>query len=143
MSQNRELTDWLTEFVQNTQWGEAPQRFYFWVGMGTIAAALRRRVWLPMGSFQWFPNLYILLVAPPGVIQKSSTADLGLVQLLKNVPGINFGPSTVTWQALYDAFVEVGEEIQVSPEEVITQHALVINSSEFGITLNPKDTEMV
>jgi hypothetical protein len=96
-----------------------------------------------MGTFQWYPNLYILLVAPPGVIQKSSTADLGLVHLLKNVPGINFGPSTLTWQALYDAFAEVGEEIEISPTEVVTQHALVINSSEFGITLNPKDTEMV
>lgn len=96
-----------------------------------------------MGTFQWYPNLYILLVAPPGVIQKSSTADLGLVHLLKNVPGINFGPSTLTWQSLYDAFAEVGEEIELGPQQVITQHALVINSSEFGITLNPKDTEMI
>lgn len=139
----RELPDFISEFVQNTEWGEAPAYFYFWVGVGTVAAALRRRVWLPMGSFHWYPNLYILLVAPPGVIQKSSTADLGLVQLLKNVPGINFGPSTVTWQALYDAFAEVGEEFPIDKDTLATQHALVINSSEFGITLNPKDTEMV
>lgn len=139
----RENHDWLTEFVSATKWGEAPVYFYFWVGVGTIAAALRRRVWVPMGTFQWYPNLYILLVAPPGVIQKSSTADLGLVHLLKNVPGINFGPSTLTWQALYDAFAEVGEEIDLGPQLMVTQHALVINSSEFGITLNPKDTEMV
>lgn len=143
MTTPRELPDWLSEFVQNTEWGEAPQYFYFWVGVGTIAAALRRRVWLNMGSFQWFPNLYILIVAPPGVVQKSSTADLGLVHLLKHVPGINFGPSTLTWQALYDAFAEIGEEFTVDKNTVATQHALVINSSEFGITLNPKDTEMV
>lgn len=143
MSAERETRDWLTEFVSATQWGEAPVYFYFWVGVGTIAAALRRKVWVPMGTFQWYPNLYILLVAPPGVIQKSSTADLGLVHLLKNVPGINFGPSTLTWQALYDAFAEVGEEVNISPDLMITQHALVINSSEFGITLNPKDTEMI
>lgn len=140
---SRELPDFLTEFVENTKWGEAPMYFYFWVGVGTIASALRRRVWLDMGTFHWFPNLYILLVAPPGVVQKSSTADLGLVHLLKKVPGINFGPSTLTWQALYDAFAEVGEAIDITPELQITQSALVINSSEFGITLNPKDTEMV
>jgi hypothetical protein len=139
----RELHDWLTEFVSNTKWGEAPDYFYFWVGVGTIASALRRQVWLNMGTFHWFPNLYILLVAPPGVIQKSSTADLGLLHLLKKIEGINFGPSTVTWQALYDAFAEVGEAVDISPELQITQSALVINSSEFGITLNPKDTEMV
>jgi hypothetical protein len=140
---HRENHDWLTEFVAATQWGEAPTYFYFWVGVGTIASAMGRKVWVPMGTFQWYPNLYILLVAPPGVIQKSSTADLGLVHLLKNVPRINFGPSTLTWQALYDAFAEVGEEVEITPELMITQHALVINSSEFGITLNPKDTEMV
>jgi hypothetical protein len=142
-SSDRELHDWLTGFVEGASWGEAPLYFYWWVGCGTIAAALRRQVWISMGTFKWMPNLYILLVAPPGVIQKSSTADLGLVHLLKNVPGINFGPSTLTWQSLYDAFAEVGEEVQISPTEVITQHALVINSSEFGITLNPQDTEMV
>jgi hypothetical protein len=96
-----------------------------------------------MGTFYWFPNLYILLVAPPGIIQKSSTADLGLTALLKKVPGINFGPSTMTWQALYDAFACVGEAIDIDEKTQITQSALVINSSEFGITLNPKDTEMV
>lgn len=140
---DRELPDWLDEFVENSKWGESPEYFYYWVGVGTIASALRRQVWLPMGTFHWFPNLYILLVAPPGVIQKSSTADLGLVQLLKKLPGIHFGPSTVTWQALYDAFAEVGETVDISDELQITQNALVINSSEFGITLNPKDTEMI
>lgn len=139
----RENPDFISEFVKATEWGEAPLYFYFWVGVGTVAAALRRRVWLPMGSFHWFPNLYILFVAPPGVVQKSSTIDLGLVHLLEKVPGIHFGPSTLTWQALYDAFAEVGEAIDISPDLQITQSALVINSSEFGITLNPKDTEMV
>ncbi len=140
---SRENHDWITEFVESAKWGEAPQYFYFWIGVSTIAAALRRQVWLPMGSFHWYPNLYTLLVAPPGVIQKSSTADLGLVQLLKKVPKIHFGPATLTWQALYDAFAEVGEEIKINDDLYITQSALVINSSEFGITLNPKDTEMV
>lgn len=144
MSQNnRQLHDWLSVFVESTKWGESPTYMYFWVGVATVAAALRRQVWIPMGSFLWYPNLYTLLVAPPGVVQKSSTADLGLVQLLKKIPTIHFGPSTLTWQSLYDAFAEVGEEVQISPTEVITQHALVINSSEFGITLNPKDTEMI
>lgn len=138
----RELPDWLTEFVENTKWGEAPVYFYFWVGVATIAAALRRQVWLDMGTFIWRPNLYTLLVAPPGIIAKSSTSDLGM-RLLRKVPGIHFGPSTLTWQALYDAFAEVGEEFQVSPTETQMQFPLVINSSEFGITLNPKDNEMI
>lgn len=140
--QDRELPDWLTEFVGSTAWGEAPVQMYFWTGVAAIAAALRRRVWLDMGSFQWYPNLYTLLVAPPGVVAKSSTVDLGFAQLLKKVPGINYGPSTMTWQALYDSFAEVGEEFPI-PGGMSQQFALTIVSSEFGITLNPKDNEMI
>ena len=133
---SRELPDWLTSFVSASEWGEAPSYFYFWVGVATIAAALRRKVWLDMGEFVWYPNLYTLLVAPPGVIQKSTTADIGMT-LLAQVPGIHFGPSTLTWQALYDAFAEVGEEFDVPGENrTLLQFPLVINSSEFGITHN-------
>lgn len=139
---SRETSDWLTEFVKTTDWGEAPIQMYFWTGIATIAAALRRRVWLDMGTFQWYPNLYTLLVAPPGVVAKSSTVDLGFSHLLKKIPGINYGPSTMTWQALYDSFAEVGEEFPV-PGGMSQQFALTIVSSEFGITLNPKDNEMI
>lgn len=139
---DRELPDWLTEFMHNTEWGEAPPYFYFWTGVATIAAALRRRVWLDMGTFTWYPNLYTLLVAPPGIVQKSSTSDLGM-RLLRQVPGVKQGPTTLTWQSLYDAFLEVGDEFQVSETEMRTQYPLYINSSEFGITLNMKDTDMI
>jgi Protein of unknown function (DUF3987) len=139
---DRELPDWLSSFMQSADYGEAPPYFYFWTGVATIAAALRRRVWLDMGTFTWYPNLYTLLVAPPGIVQKSSTSDLGM-RLLKKIPTIFQGPTTLTWQALYDAYLEVGEEFPISPTEVATQSALYVNSPEFGITLNPKDTEMI
>lgn len=142
MTSSRECKDWLTDFVAAAEWGEAPLYMYFWTGVATIAAALRRKVWLDMGEFVWYPNLYTLIVAPPGIVQKSTTADIGM-RLLSEVPGIHFGPATLTWQALYDAFAEVGEEFQIGPQEMAIQFPLVINSSEFGITLNPKDTEMI
>lgn len=139
---DRELPDWLTEFMATSEWGEAPPYFYFWVGVATIAAALKRRVWLDMGTFYWFPNLYTVLVAPPGIVQKSSTSDLGM-RLLKQIPTMHQGPTTLTWQSLYDAFREVGEEFAISPTEMRTQFALYINSSELGITLKMSDTDMV
>lgn len=138
----RELPDWLSEFMENAKWGEAPPYFYFWTGVATVAAALQRRVWLPMGTFLWYPNLYTILVAPPGIVQKSSTSDLGM-RLLKQIPGVHQGPTTLTWQSLYDAFKEVGHEFEVSPTEVQTQYPLYINSPELGITLKMDDTEMV
>lgn len=138
----RELPDWLSEFMETAKWGEAPPYFYFWVGVATIAASMQRRCWLPMGTFTWYPNLYTILVAPPGIVQKSSTSDLGM-RLLKKVPGVHQGPISLTWQSLYDAFNEVGHEFEVSPTETHTQFPLYINSSELGITLKMSDTDMV
>lgn len=138
----RETHDWISEFMESASWGEAPPYFYFWVGIATVACALQRKVWLDMGTFTWYPNLYTVLVAPPGIANKSSTNDLGM-RLLKEIPGIHQGPTTLTWQSLYDAFNEVGHEFEVSPTEVRTQHPLYINSSELGITLKMADTDMV
>jgi hypothetical protein len=65
------------------------------------------------------------------------------MRLLREIPGIAQGPTTLTWQSLYDAFLEVGDEFQVSETETKTQFPLYVNSPEFGITLNPRDTEMI
>lgn len=138
----RELPDWLTEFMESAKWGEAPTNFYFWVGVATIAVALQRKTWLDMGTFVWYPNLYTVFVAPPGIANKSSTNDLGM-RLLHGIPGIHQGPSTLTWQSLYDSFKEVGHEFEVSDTEARTQYPLYINSSELGITLKMSDTDMV
>ncbi len=137
----RENHDWLSAFVDHTQHGEAPTKCYFWVGVATIAGALKRRVWLDQATFKWYPNLYTLLVAPPSVISKSTTAALGM-DILRAIPGVNFGPDVVTWQALFDAFNDVHEGIPFQGT-TLEMSALTIAVSEFGNFLRPDDREMV
>ena len=114
---------------------------YFWVGVSAVAGALRRRVWIDQVYFQWYPNLYIILVAPPGIVAKSTTADVSM-SLLRQVPGINFGPSVVTWQALVKGFADTTESFEHGGL-FHTMAAMTIVSSEFGNLLNPKDKDMV
>lgn len=114
---------------------------HFWVAVSTLAGALRRRVWLDMAYFRWHPNFYIILVAPPGIVSKSTTAGIGM-QLLKKVPDIKFGPDVVTWQALVGAFAESTMTFQYQGD-YHEMSALTIESSEFGNLLNPQDKEMV
>lgn len=114
---------------------------HFWTAVSTIAGALRRRVWIDMAYFKWHPNFYIILVAPPGIVSKSTTADIGM-SLLKKVPEIRFGPDVVTWQALVTAFTEATMTFEYQGE-FYPMSALTIQSSEFGNLLNPQDKEMV
>lgn len=127
--------------MKYASYGEAPKRMYFWTGVSTIAGALRRKVWIDQAYFRWFPNFYIVLVAPPGIVSKSTTAGIGM-DLLRQVPGIKFGPEIVTWQALATSFVNAAEAFELNGE-FIQMAPLTIESSEFGNLLDPKDKQMV
>lgn len=114
---------------------------YFWTGVSAVAGALRRRVWIEQKYFRWYPNFYIFLVAPPGIVSKSTTASVAM-NLLRQVPDIHFGPDVVTWQALVGCFVEATEAFEWNGNWH-EMSAITIESSELGNLLNPQDKEMV
>lgn len=141
MSRNYE--DWLLAFLDYGQFSEAPNSFLFWTGVSTIAGALRRRVWVDMKLFQWVGNFYIILVAPPGVVSKTTTINVGM-HLLKQLDTIKFGPDVVTWQALVGEFEKAQEEVFMPAEQMYEpMSCLTLASGEFGNFLNPQDKEMV
>lgn len=137
----RNFPDWLKAYCDHTSYTESPRRMHFWTGVSTIAGVLRRRVWLDMRYFIWTPCFYIVLVAPPGIVSKSTTAGVGM-DLLRKVPGIKFGPQAVTWPALVQAFADAAEQFELNGEWH-TQCALTLESSELGNLINPDDREMI
>jgi len=134
--------NWLKAYTEYAQYSEAPLHMHFWTGVSVLAGALRRQVWIDMGYFQWVPNFYIILVAPPGVVSKSSTMSIG-IKLLKQIPGVHFGPDAVTWQALIQSIASASEMIPMPDGTYHPMSAVTIASSEFGNLLNPQDREMV
>lgn len=139
--------DWLKAYMEYSAHSEAPDKFHFWTGISVLAGALRRRVWIDMGYFQWTPNFYIVFVAPPGIVSKSTTASIGM-NLLKQIPDVTFGPDAVTWQSLVQSLAQSTETMELIDKSTgeIFHHAMsaiTINSSEFGTFLNPNDREMV
>lgn len=126
------------EYTQNT---EAPEHFHFWVAVSTVAAVLKRRVWIDMKSFQWTPNFYIVLVAPPGVISKSTTINLG-TRLLRKVKGVQLGSDSTTWQALAQEMAGYTEHMQFEGQ-YYPMSCVTLSISELGTLLNTDDREMV
>ena len=137
----RHYKDWLSAYMDYASVGEAPKHMHFWSGVSAIAGALRRKVWLSQGHFTWYPNFYICLVAPPGVVSKSTTAGISM-KLLRKVPGIRFGPDVVTWPALVEAFADSTEAFEYKGE-FLPMSPLTLESSEFGNLLDPQDKQMV
>lgn len=137
----RAFPDWLSAYVGYAGFSEAPRKMHYWCGISAIAGALRRHVWLDQGHFRWYPNFYIILVAPPGVVSKSTTASIAM-NLLRKVPGIKFGPEVVTWQALAGSFESALESFEFQGT-LIPQSALTIESSEFGNLVDPSNREQI
>lgn len=138
---NRHHPDWLTAYVSYASVTEAPKRMHFWAGVGAIAGVLRRRVWIDMKRFQWTPSFYIIYVGPPGIVAKSTTIDIA-ADILRQVPGIKFGPNAITWQALVTAFAAASESFEYNAE-FYPMSPLTLVASELGSLLNLQDKDMV
>lgn len=140
----RHFDDWLKAFVEYSSFGEAPLKMLFWTGVSTVAGALRRRVWIDQKYFQWLPNFYIIFVAPPGIVSKSTTANIGM-NLLRQLRDIKFGPDVITWQALVDSLEKNSESVP-NPRalgEFYPMSCVTFCSDELGNLLNPSDRDLV
>lgn len=133
-------SDWVTDFVTYSNICEATPRMMAWVAISTIAGALRRKVWIEEETFKWTPNFYILLVGPPGVVKKSTSINIGYSMLAK-IPGINFGPDTVTWQALISD-IAARHELFTVEGEMFNSACVSLGIDEFGSFYDPLDREM-
>jgi hypothetical protein len=142
----RNFPNWLKAYVAFTADSESPDDFHFWTGVATVAGALRRRVWIDMRKFQWTPNFYIILVGPPGIATKSTSIRTG-IRMLEQVPGIHFGPPSITWQKLADVLASSVEHMKLvlpTGEEVFyPMSCLTISVSELGTFLKIDDTSLV
>lgn len=134
----RNINNWIKGYIEYTKHLEAPDVFHLWTAIGTIAGALRGKVWIDQGYFKWKPNFFIIFVAPPGVVSKSTTLGVGM-SMLRQVEGVHFGPESASWQALTDAF----QESTIMVPDVGEMSAITIEASELGTFLDPRNREMV
>lgn len=137
----RRLSNWLNAYQEYASSTEAPKIIHFWAAVSAIAGALRRRVWFDQIKFKWYPSFYIVIVGPPGIITKSTTAD-GSMDLLKQVPGIHFGPDAITWQQVVSAFADSAESYEFEGSWV-PMSAVTYLASEFGNLVNFEDADMI
>lgn len=136
-------TNWLRAYVAHQRFSESPLNFHFWTGVSTIAGALRRKVWIDQRHFQWTPNMYIVLVGPAGVAAKSTSLRAGM-SLLERVPGVFFGPQSMTWQALIQSFENSQTTFTPSGSDTPElMSCITVGVGELGTFLDPNNRELI
>lgn len=138
----RRQKDWLKAYCELAKYSEAPDIFNWWAGVGVIAGALRRKVYIDQKVFIWTPNFYIIFVAPPGVATKSTSMN-NAVKLYKQVGGLKLGPNAITWQQLITSMSASCEAVPMPDGSFLNISCLTFASSEFGSLVNLQDRDML
>lgn len=84
-------TEYLNDYLRMVEETESPRVFHIWSSLWAISAALGRRCWLPFGTFDLFPNQYVLIVGSPA--SRKSTALSMARKLLRDSTGVRFAPA--------------------------------------------------
>jgi len=132
--------DWLDEFMRHTQGIASPEIFRLWTGITTIAGACERRVWVNTARKALFPNLYTMLVAPPG-IGKSMSIDFASA-LWKKTKVLRLAPNNMTKASLIDALASADRKI-LREGGLVEYHSMVVPVSELGVLIPKHDFEFL
>lgn len=133
----RHLDNWLDGYLRLVENTEPARIFDVWVGYSVIAAALRRKVSFKLGRITYYPNIYVVLVAEPGVARKTQAIKFG-VEFLETIPDIRLSADSTTKEALADDIEAAGLD-ELMPDGTTLRHSsLNIISKEFESFLGQK-----
>ena len=141
-------TDLISDFMALTEGAVSPHLFRLWSGISLVAGALERRVWARVGDFLTYPNLYTLLVAPPGVGKQVVEIVQELWQETPqpgttSSPAFHVAPDSVSKASLMDTLNDAKRSFLPPRGSLITYHSLLIAAEEFGVLLPAYDQEFI
>lgn len=140
---SRALESWTEGFYVYTEMLPSPGLFRKWAAISAIAAALERKVWVRAYGSNLYPNLYTILVGPPGVGKTVLTASVQ--SFWRELDTHHMASSSVSKASLIDdlrdaqrTIVRVGE---VPP--TISFNSLMIAANELGVLIPGYDNDFM
>ena len=137
---DRELPDWINSFVQFTDNSEPPEMFRIWTAISCVAAVLQRKCSLPWGSLTFYPNMYIVLVAPSGKARKGTAMGPGQ-KFLRDLD-IKMTAEAITREALIRELSESTEQA-VGTDGPEYHSSLTIFSKELTVFLGHQNHQLM
>jgi len=142
MPSKRLCTNWLQSYVHYCHDSEPPTKFHEWMGISILSSALQRKCRLDWGSLTFYPNFYIVLVAPPGKARKGTAMAFAQSFIGKmNIPLIS---DTTSLQALIRRMSESTNTEESAEEGYFESHSSVTAfSPELSVFLGFSNKELI
>jgi hypothetical protein len=135
-----EWTDIIHNFMEYTEGLPSPEIFRLWSAITMISGALERRVWVETARSLLYPNLYVLLVAPPAVGKSISVSEVS--KFWYDAKKFHIAPSNATKASLIDCIAKADGKKLVNGV-LVEYHSLLAASSEFGVMVPAHDLEFL
>lgn len=107
----------------------------------TISGLMERRLWTWTAGSQLCPNLYVMLVSPPGVGKSMVISHVRAFWM--DVKDLQVAPNNMTKAALLDTLQGSKRTHLLSPTDLLEYHGLQIAASEFGVFCPEHDLEFL
>ena len=127
--------NWVEEFYAYTEHLTSPALFRKWAAIMAVAGALERKVWVRTMGSNLFPNLYTVLVGPPGVGKTEVTWRVQ--DLWSTLEKHHIAASSVTAASLVDDLRDARRSF-IQPDEnpsFVEFNSLQICANELGVLI--------
>ena len=138
----RQLDDWVEAYMHLTRNSEPADLFRRWSALSTLASALQRKCYMNWGPMTFYPNMYVVLIAPPGM--RKGTAMEPAQDFLESIPGVKLAAEAITREALI-------RELKTSTDTVIDlktgsmefHSSLTVHSREFTVFIGYQNHQLM
>ncbi len=141
MKDNRIFVDWLTYYQKYVEESESLDLFKTWCGISAICACLERKCFLTWET-KLYPNMYIILVAPPGC--RKGTA-MGPVRNFLTTLGVNIAAEATTRESLIRELSKKcgNQDIDTLTNQIHIHSSLTIWSEELTVFLTQNNWQLI
>lgn len=142
MADVRYCDDWIDSYLQLTENSEPPYLFRLWSAISVVASVLKRKCRIDWGSITFYPNMYIVLVAPSGRARKG-TAMAPAMDFLVDT-NVKLAAEAITREALIRLLVEVSDnDTHPATGEIDLHSSLTIFSPELTVFLGYQNQQLL
>lgn len=136
--------DFVDAFMEHTSGTSSPALFRKWGALAAMAGALERKVWVKTLGSKLYPNLYVVLVAPPGVGKTEITWRIR--QLWQGLETHQIASTSVTKASLIDELAAANRR-WVDPKNTLNPvthfNSLLLCVNELGVLLPSYENEFM
>lgn len=130
--------DWVRRYLYATDFTTAPRIFRKWTALSILSTSLQRKIYCQLHGRPLYPNLYVILVGPPGVGKGRAITEAR--ERLSKLNNLRVSPAMLSPQKF---FHNIGESTKADGLDLVASYAVLIDELSTFIPATFKDPTLI